>query len=88
VDEAQLVDYPINTRRQEGHKRVVVLVRRCPVAHIDGPDLTAFLSVVNGVHDFNEKEMATLSKAAQEVKEVVQSANDRQQKRMRAGLGN
>jgi hypothetical protein len=53
--------------------------------HINGPDLSIFQSLVNGIHDFTEDELARLHKAAQEVKEVVQSANDRQQKRMRAG---
>lgn len=56
------------------------------MAHIDEPDLSTFESLVKGVHDFNEDELARLHKAAEEVRAAVESANDRQQKRMRAGV--
>ena len=49
-------------------------------------DRNTFENVCKGVYDFDETELARLHKAAEEVKEVVQSANDRQQKRMRAGV--
>jgi hypothetical protein len=48
--------------------------------HINGPDLTAFMSVTNGVHDFNEKEMEILRKAADLVREAVKAATDRERK--------
>jgi hypothetical protein len=55
------------------------------MALISDLDRSAFENVCKGVHDFDESELARLHKAAEEVKEVVQSASDRQQKRMRAG---
>jgi hypothetical protein len=50
------------------------------MAHIDGPILSTFQNLVSGIHDFNEKEMERLHKAAEEVMAVVESANKRQEK--------
>lgn len=55
------------------------------MALISDLDRNEFENVCKGVHDFDENELARLHKAAEEVKAVVQSANDRQQKRMRVG---
>jgi hypothetical protein len=56
------------------------------MALISDLDRSAFESVCKGVHDFDENEVARLHKAAEEVQAIIQSANDRQQKRMRAGV--
>jgi hypothetical protein len=55
------------------------------MAFISDLDRRPFDEVSKGVHEFNEEELARLHKASEEVKEVVKSANDRQQKRMSAG---
>ena len=41
-------------------------------------------TVTKGIHNFNENEMARLHKAAEEVKAIVESANDRQERSMMA----
>jgi len=54
------------------------------MAFISDLDRSVFENVCKGVHDFAENELARLHKAAEEVKAVIQSANDREQKRMSA----
>jgi hypothetical protein len=54
------------------------------MAYIDGPVLSTFQNLVNGTHDFDEKEMKSLRKAAEEVKAVIESANERQQQPLAA----
>jgi hypothetical protein len=49
-------------------------------------DRTAFDNLCKGIHDFNDDELARLHEAAEQVKEVLQSANARQQKRMGASF--
>lgn len=56
------------------------------MAAITDLDRNAFENLCKGVHDFNEEELVRLHKAAEEVIEVVKSANARQQKRMRASF--
>jgi hypothetical protein len=50
------------------------------------PDLdrNPFENLCKGIHDFNEVELARLHKAAEEVKGIVKSANERQEKSMMA----
>jgi hypothetical protein len=54
------------------------------MASISDMDRNPFENLCKGVHDFNENELARLHKAAEEVKAVLQSANDRQQKGLAA----
>jgi hypothetical protein len=44
------------------------------MAHIDGPVLSAFQNLVNGVHDFDEKEIERLHEMAHEVTAIVQAS--------------
>jgi len=57
------------------------------MAALSDLDRTAFDNLCKGIHDFNEEELARLHEAAEEVKEIVSSANARQQKRMAASFG-
>jgi hypothetical protein len=50
-------------------------------------DRTAFENLCKGIHDFNVDELARLHEAAEQVKEVLKSANARQQKGMAASFG-
>lgn len=54
------------------------------MAYIDGPILSTFQNLVNGTHDFDEKEMKSLRNAAEEVKAAIESANKRQQQPLAA----
>jgi hypothetical protein len=57
------------------------------MAAISDPDRSAFENLTKGIHDnFNEDELARLHRAAEEVKSIVESANDRKQKRMGASF--
>jgi hypothetical protein len=56
------------------------------MAAISDLDRTAFDNLCKGVHDFNEEELARLHEAAEEVKEILKSANVRQQKSMGASF--
>ena len=56
------------------------------MAAISDLDRTAFENVTKGIQDFNEDELARLHNAAEEVKAIVKSATDRQQKRMGASF--
>lgn len=49
------------------------------MAVVSDLDRTVFENLCKGVHDFNEEELARLRRAAEEVKEIVKSANARQQ---------
>lgn len=54
------------------------------MAEVSDVDRNAFQNLCKGVHDFNPDELARLHQAAEEVKAIVQSSNDRQQKSMDA----
>ena len=56
------------------------------MAAINDVDRSAFENLCKGIHDFNDDELLRLHEAAVEVKVVVQSANDRQQKKMAASF--
>jgi hypothetical protein len=56
------------------------------MATLSDLDRTAFENLCKGIHDFNEDELARLHETAEEVKEIVKSANARQQKRMGASF--
>ncbi len=49
-------------------------------------DRSAFENLTKGIHDFNGDELARIHNAAEVVKAVVKSANDRKQKRMGASF--
>jgi hypothetical protein len=57
------------------------------MAAIRDVDRNAFENLCKGVHDFEEQELARLHEAADLVKEIVESANARQQKKMGASFG-
>ena len=52
------------------------------MAYLNGPELSAFRNLVHGVHDFNDEEMERIRKVADIAKEVVESANKRQEREM------
>lgn len=56
------------------------------MAAINDLDRTIFDNLCKGVHDFSEEELARLHEAAEEVKEILNAANTRQQKRMGASF--
>ncbi len=47
-------------------------------------DRTPFDEISKGVHEFSEEELARLRRASEEVRSVLKSANERQQKQMGA----
>jgi hypothetical protein len=51
---------------------------------INDLDRTPFDEISKGVHDFSEDELARLHRASAEVRAVLKSANERQQKQMGA----
>jgi hypothetical protein len=54
------------------------------MASIADVDRTVFDNLSKGVHDFDEGELARLHKMAEELKSILQSANQRQEKTMMA----
>jgi hypothetical protein len=56
------------------------------MAAISDIDRSAFENLCKGIHDFDEQELARLHEAAEAAREIVKSANARQQKRMGASF--
>jgi hypothetical protein len=56
------------------------------MAAMSDPDRSAFENLTKGIHDFNEDELARLHSAAEEVKAIMKSVDDRQQKRTGASF--
>jgi hypothetical protein len=54
------------------------------MAVISDMDRNPFENLCKGVHDFNDDELGRLHEASVEVKAILQSAHDREQKNMAA----
>ena len=56
------------------------------MAYLNPTDLTIFLNLCNGVHDFDEEQLSQLHKAAELVRDVFKSVEVAQDERMRASF--
>lgn len=52
------------------------------MAAISDADRNTFENLTKGVHDFDEEELTQIHEAAEKIREVVKSANERQQKKI------
>jgi hypothetical protein len=74
---------------REGAKnwpRLRISAKRSKMAAISDLDRNPFENLCKDLHDFDREELARLHEAAEEVKEILRSANVRQQRRMGASF--